>query len=156
MMAYSRRATVRPVEPDLAAGGAAEQLGDGDTKRLGFDIHEGTLHASDGLGGDAAWTLTQAAQHVPEARLEGAWILADEGRVQVCYSADDAVRRATVAALTPASNALVRLDFHECPRPPASVDNECLDIGDLHSVPLAHPGGHSPTLSTLRGRATVA
>src|SRR5262249_21259908 len=102
MMAHPGRATVRPVETDLVAGGAAEQLGNRDTKRFGFDIHEGALHASNGLGGDAARTLAQAAQHVPEARLECPRILADEGRVQVCYSANNAVRCATIAALTPA------------------------------------------------------
>src|SRR5262249_9305678 len=149
MMAYSRRATVRPVEPDLAAGGATEQLGDGDTKRLGFDIHEGALHARDGLGGNAARTLAQAAQHVPEARLEGPRILADEGRVQVCYSADDAVRRSTIAALTPAREALIRLNFHECPGPPARVDNKCLDIGDLHSVSFCDCVGRGRTAPFL-------
>src|SRR4029450_8305838 len=45
MMTHPGRAAVRPVEANLAAGGATEQLGDGDTKRFGFDIHAGALHA---------------------------------------------------------------------------------------------------------------
>src|SRR5215475_106976 len=147
MMAHPGRATVRPIHTDLAARGTTEQLGNGDTERLGLDVHEGALHASDSLGGNAARTLAQAAQHVPEARLEGPGILADEGRVQVCYGANDAMRRSTIATLAPASNALVRLNFHKRPGPPARVDNKCLDIGDLHSVPFCDcvgGGGTAP------------
>src|SRR5215510_14259137 len=128
MMAHPGRATVRPINTDLVARGTTEQLGNRDTECFGFDVHQGALHAGDGLGSNAARTLAQAAQHVPEARLEGPGILANKSRVQVCYGANDAVRRATITTLTPASNALVCLDFHECPRPPAGVDNKCLDI----------------------------
>src|SRR5215470_4084964 len=138
MMAHPGRATVRPIHTDLAARGTTEQLGNRDTERLGLDVHEGALHASDSLGGYAARTLAQAAQHVPEARLEGPGILADESRVQVCYGANDAVWCSTIATLTPACDVLIRLHLHERPGPPARVDNKCLNIGDLHSIPLRH------------------
>src|ERR1700740_2327087 len=111
MMAHPGRAAVRPVETYLATGRTTEQLGDRDAQGLGFDIHQGTLHSSNSLGRNATGTLACAACHVPEARLKGPGILADEERCEVSNRADHTVRRATVAALTPAGDALVRLHF---------------------------------------------
>ena len=91
MMAHPGRAAVRPVETHLATGGAAEQLDHGDAQGLRFDINEGAFHPGHGLGRNATRTLACATCHIPEARLKGPGVLADQERCEVSDGPDDTV-----------------------------------------------------------------
>ena len=126
------RAAVRPVQPCPVPRRAAEQLDDRYAERLGLDVEESALDARDGLGGDAAGRLPDAAEHVPEPHLERPRVLPDQRGREIVDRACDSGGRPAVAALAVAGDAIVGLDLDEGPGPEAGVDNERLDVGDLH------------------------
>ena len=128
----ARAAAVRPVNADAFARRPPEQLDHADAERLRLNVDEGAVQPGDGFGGDAAGTLPRDAVHVLKAHLEGARVLADEQRLHVPNRPLDAVRRPAVAALAPAGDSLVRLDFDEHPRTPARVHDERINVGDFH------------------------
>jgi hypothetical protein len=65
-------------------------------------------------------------------QLDGPRVLPDQQIGQVADGAGDAERAAVVAAFAPAHEALIGLDPHEGPRPPAAVTVQGLDTPDLH------------------------
>src|SRR4029453_8089099 len=130
---YRPRGTaVGPVDGLAEPERTPEQLRDRHPERLRLDVPQRELDPRDGLRGDAAGTLPRHAVEVPVDPLDGPGILADQDRLEVPDRADDAVGIAAVRALPVAGQARVRADRHELPGPPARIDDERLDAGDLH------------------------
>jgi hypothetical protein len=130
--AGARGAAVRPVDELALPQRAAEQLVHRDAQRLGLDVPERELDARDGLGRDAARALPRHAVQVPVAQLDGPRVAADEDGLEVADGAHHAVGIAAVGALAVAGDAGVGADGHELPRTPAGVDDERVDLRDLH------------------------
>src|SRR5262249_29286417 len=127
-------AAVGPVDALAVAQRPPEQLVDGDAEGLGLDVPQGQLDPGDGLGGDAARALAGHAVEVPVAHLDGPRVGPHQDRPRVAGGADDAVRVAAVRALAVAGDARIGPHRHELPGPPAGVDDEGLDPGDLHGL----------------------
>jgi hypothetical protein len=82
-------------------------------------------------------TLARHAIEVPVPRLHRAGIPADQDGLEVAHRADDPIGVAAVGALAVPRDAGVRADGHELPRTPARVDDERLDLRDLHGTSSA-------------------
>jgi hypothetical protein len=123
------------VADDLVAGEAAEQLVDRDVERLALDVPEGDVDGGDGRGGDVAGREEAASEHLLPEALDLERVLADEERLEVLDGAGDGKLAAGEAAFADAPDALVGVHDDEgvvaLARP--GRDEECFDIGDLHS-----------------------
>src|SRR5438552_18613231 len=109
---------MRPVELYAVTHRYAEELVHRHPERLGLDVPERQLNASDRFVRSATQVLTKRAQHVPVQSLDSPRVLADEQALEVSHRTRHAVRISAVAALAPADDAGIGFDFHERPRPP--------------------------------------
>ena len=136
-VAVARGAAMRPVEAQLVAQLAAQQLPDGRVQGLAANVPQGGVDARHGLPGDAAAVSRAGRRQVPPDGLHLHRVAADDEVGQAGDGGRHRAGRAPIRAIAPADQAgLAGLDFDEGPGAEAAVNDEGPYSCDLHAVSL--------------------
>jgi len=119
------------VDAGAGARRAAEQLVDGHTQRLAFDIPKGLVHPADRAREDRATPVERVPVHRLPMMGHRAGVLADQVGRQFLDGGGDRFGPAFHDRFSQAGDACVGVDLEE---EPARLDQERLDLGDLQLV----------------------